>query len=259
MNTIKSEKNHGCPGNIPKGLRLIYAILTILSLAVIILCFKVCGFRKHAKFLEEQFSAWVDKNPEAIISSVNKYAERRRGEQQAQQTEKVGKNMDAIISEKSAGIYNPSGKKVVVVFFDYNCGYCKKASKAIEEVVKEIKNVKVLFKDLPIFGGISTTAAKYSVAVSMVEGKKFFDFHKALMGGDAGSEKGIEDALVVAKINVEKIKKALSSKSKEIEERIDANLKLAGNLEIGGTPAMLINGKFIPGYVEASTMKDMLK
>ncbi|MDR3078756.1 MAG: DsbA family protein [Rickettsiales bacterium] len=264
MNIGKNEKKCCCFGDMPKELKLVYAILAVLTVAVTVLCFKVCSLLRDRGSgpdspLDEKFSTWIGKNPEAIMNSVNRHVERQRGERQTQQAEKVKKNMDSILSEKNAGVYNPSGKKVVVVFYDYNCGYCKKASQAIEELVRENKNVKVLFRDLPIFGGISTVAAKYSIAVAMVEAKKFFDFHRALMAGNAGDESSIESALVAAKINVEKIRRTLNSKSREIEERVAANMNLAGSLDIGGTPAMVVDGKFFAGYLDASTLGEMLR
>jgi protein-disulfide isomerase len=264
MNVVKNEKGCCHLGNIPKELRCIYAAVLILFLVVTVLCIRMIRLcrRDNDPVFDRKFSRWIEKNPQAIMDSVGKYVEKQQNEQRAKQmgeaSENIKKNKDEIFDEKSAGVYNPAGTRVMVIFFDYNCGHCKNAARVIEEVARDDPKVKVLFRDLPIFGGISSVAAKYSVAVSIVESRKFFDFHRALMDGNARDEKGIEEALVVAKINVEKIKKAINSKSKEIDRRIENNMKLAGLLGIQGTPAMIIGEYFIPGYVNADVMRDLL-
>jgi protein-disulfide isomerase len=171
----------------------------------------------------------------------------------------VKKNFDRIINGKNTGIYNSGGSKSIVVFFDYNCGYCKMASKAIEEVVKADKDVKVIFRDYPIFGGISSIAAKYSIAVAMTEGKKFFDFHIALMNGNAKDENGIKDALRIAKVNTDKVKRTMKLRAEEIDGRIEENRAIADAIGIQGTPALVIGEEFVPGYLDAETILNKLR
>jgi protein-disulfide isomerase len=265
MNIIKNEKGCRCWGDIPMEMKLVYALILVLLLLVTFLSFRVRRLyrREEDPVFDKKFSRWVEKNPRAILDSVNKYVEKQQNEQRARHmdevSENVKRNMDTILDEKTAGVYNSSGSKVIVIFFDYNCGHCKNASRVIDEVVKSDAKIKVLFRDLPIFGGSSTIAAKYSTAVSMVESRKFFDFHRALMNGNARDEKGIEEALVTAKINVEKIKRTLGLKSKEIEKRIEDNARLANTLNIQGTPAMIIGERFIPGYAGADEIRHMLE
>jgi protein-disulfide isomerase len=248
-----------------REIKILYITVFLLFASVVTLCFGVCRLYRqgNSSIFNEKISLWITNNPKAIIDSVNQYAEKQQSEQREKHmdevSENIKKNREVIFDEKSAGVHNPGGQKTIVIFFDYNCGHCKNASRAIDNVVKNDPNVRVIFKDLPIFGGASTLAAKYSVAVSMVEGRKFLDFHRALMNGSARDEKTIEDALVVAKISVEKIRKILSSKSKEIDARLEDNMKLAGALGIEGTPAMIVGEQFIPGYINADKMRNILK
>jgi protein-disulfide isomerase len=202
-------------------------------------------------------------NPKLIIDSVQKYAEKQQAESHKRRVEEtsvnVKKHFEQIIDEKNTGVYNANGTKSIVIFFDYNCGYCKMASRALEEVTRSNKDVKIIFRDYPIFGGLSSVAAKYSVAVAMVEGKKFFDFHVALMNGNIKDEENIKSALKEAKINVDKIKRAMKLRSDEIDKRIEENRAIADNIGIQGTPALIIGEEFVPGYLDAETILDKLK
>ncbi len=233
---------------------------------LIILLFATCIFiwvKVGKANNSDKIAKWVDENPKAIIDSVQRFAEQQQAESQRRHQEDLDKNVkanhDRILDEENTGIHNPKGKKTIVEFYDYNCSYCKAASAAIAKVVDENKDVKVVFRELPIFGGVSELAAKYSVAIAISEPNKFFAFHEALMAGDAHNEEGIKEALKKAKINLDKILRTMKSKSKEIDKRIEDNKRLANEIGIQGTPALMIGDEFIPGYVDAETMKSKLR
>lgn len=255
---MKNE-NNSCPiKNMSPEIKTAYFLIILLFAMCIFIWIKT-GKANN----DDNIAKWVDKNPKAIIDSVQKFAEKQQIESQKKHQENLDKNvknnLDKILDEKNTGIHNPKGKKTIVEFYDYNCSYCKMASAAIAKVVNDDKDVKVIFRELPIFGGVSELAAKYSIAIAISEPNKFFTFHEALMEGDAHSEEGIKEALKKAKINLDKILKVMKSKSDEIEERIENNKRLANEIGIQGTPALMIGDEFIPGYVDAETMKAKLK
>lgn len=67
----------------------------------------------------------------------------------------------------------------VIEFFDYNCGYCKRALPDIQAAIKDDANLRVVFKDMPILGPTSKTAALWALAAH--KQGKYFDYHVALM------------------------------------------------------------------------------
>lgn len=81
------------------------------------------------------------------------------------------------------------------------------ASKVLDKLAREDKTIKVVFRDFPIFGGVSETAARYSIAVAIADSDKFLDFHSALMGGNARTEEGIIEALKLLIFQQKKLKK----------------------------------------------------
>jgi protein-disulfide isomerase len=255
---MNNTKNGSC--NITFRGGLLCTAIAGLTLLTLFLTFSVYRSKKN---FNSRLASWVNENPKLIIDSVQRYAEKQQAESQRRRIEEtsvnVKKNLEKIVDERDTGVYNANGTKSIVIFFDYNCGYCKMASKALEEVVKVNKEVKVIFRDYPIFGGISSVAAKYSIAVAMTEGKKFFDFHAALMNGNAKDEDGIKDALREAKINIEKVRRTMRTKTDEIDKRIEENRAIAETIGIQGTPALVIGEDFIPGYLDAETILGKLK
>ncbi len=252
-NLSESLKNMSCET------KLAYLLILALIISNVFIFTKLpCNENKT-----DAIKDWINKNPKVILDSVQRYAEEEQAKAQQEQekrTEKaIKENINKFRDDKNTGIANPKGTKIIVEFFDYNCGYCKMASKVLDKLAREDKDIKVVFRDFPIFGGVSETAAKYSIAVAIAEPSKFLEFHSALMGGNARTEEGIIEALKTANISTEKIKKTLRTKNKEINDRIDENKKLGFSINLQGTPALIIGEEFIPGYVDAETIKAKLK
>jgi protein-disulfide isomerase len=239
--------------NMSCEVKLAYILIIILFVAIGIMC---CGKRS-----EKIMAKWIDENPKAILDSVQKFVEKEQGRVQQQQAQAadtyIRDNMAVIADEANTGVLNPKGTKVIVEFYDYNCGYCKMAAKAIKDVASD-KDVKVVFRDYPILSEMSLTAAQYSTAVAISEPKKFSEFHENLFNGNAQTLQGIKDALNKSGISVEKIEKVLKNRKADIDKRLNDNREIAASLKLGGTPAFIINGVLVPGYIDAEQIKGML-
>jgi len=61
---------------------------------------------------------------------------------------------------------NPNGNVTFVEFFDYNCGYCKRAMADMLKLLKDDSNLKVVLKEYPVLGEPSAEAAQVAVAVA---------------------------------------------------------------------------------------------
>jgi protein-disulfide isomerase len=233
-----------------------------LAYILIVILFIVCGLICCKRCSDKMIAKWIDENPKAILDSVQKFVEAEQSKAQEQQTQVadsyIRDNMSTIADETNTGVANPNGKKIIVEFYDYNCGYCKMAARAIKEIIDADKDVKVIFREYPILSEMSLTAAQYSIAVAIAEPKKFEVFHENLFSGSAQSLQGIKDALNKSGISVDKIEKTLKSKKDDIEKRINSNREIASSLRLGGTPAFIVNGRLVPGYIDAEQMKSLL-
>jgi len=206
--------------------------------------------------VEKVIAKWVEANPQAIIQAVANMQQKAM-KQRLDQAQETIKTKEGDLYSKSSPHYTPSGYNITVVeFFDYNCGYCKKANQALEQFLKEDKKVRVIYKDFPILGEASQELAKVSVAVNIIEPSLYREFHNALM---KSNEKNKQGAIKVAKsvgVNQEKLEKALSSKAEEINELLQNNLSLGSGIGINGTPGFVIGEELVPGAIEVEGFRE---
>ena len=109
---------------------------------------------------------------------------------------------------------NPQGDVTFVEFFDYNCGYCKRALNDMVELMNKDPKLKVVLKEFPVLGPGSVEAAQVAVAVRMQDktGKKYLEFHQKLLGGRGQVDKA--KALAAAKevgLDMARIEKDMKS------------------------------------------------
>lgn len=209
--------------------------------------------------VEKVMAKWVEANPEAIISSVVAMQQKAVERQQQDAQKNISTKKSELFKAKNDPSYTPSGYNVTLVeFFDYNCGYCKRAQSTVEDLIAQDKKVRIVFKELPILGPSSVELSKVAIAVNLVAPDKYLSLHNALMKGSAKTK---NEAIAMAKslgIDADKLNKALESKKSEIEAKIKANQELATSIGINGTPAFVIGDALIPGAVELATLKEKI-
>jgi protein-disulfide isomerase len=139
----------------------------------------------------------------------------------------------------------------IVEFMDYNCGWCKKSMKEVTSLVDADKNIKIIFKDFPIFGEHSEYAAKAALAAE--KQGKYWELHQAMFAHEGQVTTDVVNQLAEA-TGLDMTKLQTDIGSKEIGERIAANMQLAKNLSINGTPAFVIDAKVYGGYLPMDDM-----
>ena len=120
---------------------------------------------EQKKEVEALVHQYVLEHGELLIESVNKYQAKQEEETNKQAGVKAKALLESLKTEKNAAIAgNPNGTITMVEFFDFNCGYCKKAFEEIQKVIKEEKDVKVVLYDMPILGPDSLESSKWALA-----------------------------------------------------------------------------------------------
>jgi protein-disulfide isomerase len=204
--------------------------------------------------VEQIIKEYLSDNPEVIVEALSNYQRVSQEKRVSQAKDYIVANRDVIENDpKTPIIGNPDGDIVVVEFFDYLCGYCKKAFPNIVKLVEEDKNVKVVLKELPILGEASVLSSKAALAVFLAAPEKYFAFHQALIEGRTSSKEAILKIASDLAIDTKVIEDGFTSK--EVEALIAQNRQLASNLGIQGTPAFVIGGEFVPGYVDYDALK----
>jgi protein-disulfide isomerase len=235
--------------------------ISYLALLISVIALVVSLMNAGAKNVDKVIEKWVDSNPQKVIDSLNKYVmelqQKENEERQKQSKEVLPKVKNDIMSDRTipyAG--NVNGSKVVIEFFDYNCGHCRTVSKSVDQLVSDDKDVKVILAELPIFGGSSTTAAKVALTVKKMFPSKVYEIHKALMSGNARTDEGIYEVVKSVGLDPDVIKSSIEKNSKELDATLAKIRDYAMQLGINGTPAFIIGDELIPGAIGLDQMKE---
>jgi protein-disulfide isomerase len=191
----------------------------------------------------QRVHAYLMAHPEVIREAAQKLQENEQAEAAKASTEAIGKFRNQLERDPRDIVINPNGKVTVVEFFDYRCGYCKLAAPEVVKLIEQNPDIRFVFKEFPIFGEVSDTAAK--VALTPAAKAKGLDLYKSWM-----SEKALDDTLLdkdlkAAGLDPAQLRKA--SADPAIERQILDTRALATSLKIEGTPAFIVGDTMIPG------------
>ena len=204
--------------------------------------------------VENIIKDYIQNNPEVILDAVEAYGiEQQQADFEAQQKavqDHLGwlENNDML---PVAG--NPDGDVTIIEFFDYNCGYCKKALGDVMKLLESDKNLKFVLVDMPILGRMSETAAKWAMAAK--EQDAYMEYHIALMESSGMiTDQKLEQIAEKIGLNVEKMR--TDSKSKAIADKLALKSAKAAEMGISGTPAFIIDGQLYGGYIGLDKMRE---
>ena len=150
------------------------------------------------------------------------------------------------------GVANP--EVTVVEYFDYNCPYCRKLAPSIHDLVNIDHKVAVVFKEWPIFGGISVYAARSALA-SQWQGK-YLTAHDALIRAPRLSQAAeVDETLQSAGINLPELKKTLAAHGAQIDAILARNDAEAHSLGMRGTPGLLVGRDVSTGIGDLAALQ----
>ncbi len=188
---------------------------------------------------------YLTKNPEILVEMTTELDKRQQAEQAKQQEKSISENADALFRSPHAfAVGNPDGDVTVVEFFDYNCGFCRRAMPSVVKLVENDPKVKLVLKELPIFGDDSEDAAKGALAAE--KQGKYFEMHQKLFSepGKANKDKVLRIANELG-LDIPQLEKDMQSD--DIQKSLDEAKELAQKLGLQGTPLYLVGDQTIPG------------
>src|SRR5258706_12612538 len=150
--------------------------------------------------IERIIRAYRVSHPGALQEGIGERDKRQAAADVEKAKTAVANNAETLFnSSRHVVLGNPKGDVTMVEFFDYNCGFCKRAMADMLELLKDDPKLKIILKEFPVLGPGSVDAAKVAVAVRMQDksGKKYLEFHQKLLGGRGQADKA--RALAVAK------------------------------------------------------------
>jgi protein-disulfide isomerase len=163
----------------------------------------------------------------------------------------IAENKEALLnSPRHVTLGNPNGDVTMVEFFDYNCGYCKRALEDMLTLMKNDPKLRVVLKEMPVLSQGSMEAAQVSAALSLQDktGKRYLDFHQKLLLSRGQVDKA--RALAVAKeVGADMVRIDKDMGSPEIKSALEESFKLAEAFGIQGTPSYVIGNDVVIGAV----------
>jgi protein-disulfide isomerase len=234
-------------------------VIGALSVAPAALAQSPVFTEQQRQAIGEVVKDYLLKNPE-LLQDVMAELEKRQAEQQRVAQSAALKEARATLINAPHSIVagNPSGDVTLVEFFDYNCGYCKRALGDVRALIKGDPKLRIVLKDFPVLGPDSVEASRVALAVkNQLSGEKLVDYHFKLMASQ-GRVNG-ERALAVAKdMGVDTARVQKDMEAAEVRAALQENVGLGDKLGLSGTPAFIIGDEVIPGAVGLEPLKQVV-
>lgn len=203
--------------------------------------------------IEKIVREYIVANPEILVEAMAELERRQDAQRQAAAKAALVERRAELLSDPvTPPGGNPQGDVTIVEFFDYHCGYCKQVHPTVKAVVAADRNVRVVYKELPILSESSRVAALGALAAAR-QGK-YPEMHAALM--ETRGEITRERLMAVARdlrLDATRLERDMADPA--LAARIEANLSLARALGVTGTPAFVIGNRVVPGAIDAETMR----
>jgi protein-disulfide isomerase len=207
-------------------------------------CLALAGCQKaDDAVFGQRVHAYLMAHPEVIREAAEKLQQNEQAAAAKASTDAIQKYRAQLERDPRDIVINPNGKTTVVEFFDYRCGYCKLAAPEIVKLVHENPDIRFVFKQFPIFGEVSDTAAK--VALTPAARPKAMALYQSWM-----SEKALDDTMLDNDLKAVGVDPAAARKAAAdpaIAQQILDTRALATSLKIEGTPAFIVGDTMVPG------------
>ena len=154
--------------------------------------------------------------------------------------------------------YAPPGYDFTIVeYMDYQCPACREANATLRQLMAEDKKVRIIFRDIPVFGPASEKAARVAIAAKYQN--KYLAVHQALLQASRPlDDKKIEAAVRKAGADWDRLQADLKRHSTDIEDLIDRNMIQAEMLRFNGTPGFIIGSTLGFGAIKIGPIKEVI-
>jgi protein-disulfide isomerase len=208
--------------------------------------------------IERIVKEYLVSHPEVLQEAIAELEKRQTDAEVVKHREGVKQHTQALFySPRQVTIGNRQGDVTLVEFFDYNCGYCKRALSDMLTLMKEDQKLRIVLKEFPVLGPGSVEAAQVAVAVRMQDptGKKYLEFHQKLLTGRGQADRA--HALAAAKeagLDVARLEKDMTGD--EAKATLEENMRIAEALGLNGTPSYVIGNQVVIGAVGLAALKE---
>lgn len=199
---------------------------------------------------------YLMKNPEVLIEALQAAKDKMESDSREKAAKALIDRRQELLNDPETPVGgNPNGDVSLVEFFDYRCPYCKQVEPSLEQLLGEDRQLRFVYKELPVLGPDSTVAARVALAARKQD--KYAAFHTAMMGTKGQiSESVIFDVATSVGLDLTRLKQDMAAP--EIDKILKANLDLADALDLKGTPGFVIGKEIVPGAVDISALRQYI-
>jgi protein-disulfide isomerase len=197
-------------------------------------------------------------NPDVMVEVQTALTEQQEARQQQAAQTAISTSREQIFNLASDGIAgNPTGEITMVEFYDYNCGYCKRALPDVTALIEDNPDLRVVLKEFPILGPDSQRAHQVSLAFQRLSPEKWPEFHDSLMAssGRASEQTAVD---LARSLGADEAALRKEMENPEIAEQVRGTYKLAEMLNITGTPAFVIGDQVVYGAIGKDALQEKI-
>ena len=196
------------------------------------------------------------RNPELLLEVLDALEEKKRAGPDGERARVLAERRAELERDHADPVHGAADADVAIVeFSDYRCPYCKRMAEPLAALLAADRRVRLVIKEIPILGPDSVVAAKAALAAQR-QGK-----HAAMHAALMARRGELDEAAVLGlareiKLDVARLRRDMEDPA--IAARIERNLALARALGVAGTPAFVIGDRFVPGAIDAETLRKLV-
>lgn len=150
------------------------------------------------------------------------------------------------------------GSLIMAVYTDYRCPACRQSHRALHRAVADDGDVRLIYKDYPVFGAVSEAAAGLAIAADY-QGR-YAALHDRLMTGPASVEPfDIRAAITAVGGDWQQLQQDRATHAAAIAQRLSRIATEAFGLGIAGTPAYLIGPILVNGALDVAEFAELFR
>ena len=186
-------------------------------------------------------------NPELLLEVQEAYERKRAIVERQQQLETIGALNAAIFDDPNDPVVgNTDGSVTIVEFFDYNCGFCKRAMNDMLSMMETDGELRFVLKEFPILGEDSQDAHRVAYAFNDLMPERYMEFHVRLLNYN-GRADGDVAMRIATELGADEAAMRERMAGGTINDRIRTTYRLAEELGINGTPAYVVGDEVVAG------------
>jgi protein-disulfide isomerase len=208
------------------------------------------------KEIEAIVHDYLKNHPEMLIDAIQAADDKLKADARDKAKQELAAHRQDVFNDPQSPVAgNPGGNVTLVEFFDYRCPYCKQVEPSLEKLIGDDRQLRFIFKEFPVLGPDSETAAR--VALAAKKQGKYDAFHRAMMAtGGHIDESVIFKVAASVGLDIDRIKQDM--KSPDIDKELKANLDLGKTLDLDGTPSFIVGDTIVPGAIGADELKQLV-